>query len=79
MILGRDHSSFIVLSKLEFLCFIILPRTVWYELLTGCWPFKEYPAESIIWQVGNRKKQSLGHLQGSKELKVTFNLKEIYP
>nr|XP_039251787.1 kinase suppressor of Ras 2-like isoform X2 [Styela clava] len=43
--------------------------TVWYELLTGCWPFKDYPAESITWQVGNGKKQSLAHLQGPKELK----------
>ena len=26
--------------------------TVWYELLTGEWPWKEQPPEAIIWQVG---------------------------
>jgi len=25
--------------------------TVWYELLTGEWPWKEQPPEAIIWQV----------------------------
>ena len=25
--------------------------TVWYELLTGEWPWKQQPPESIIWQV----------------------------
>jgi len=24
--------------------------TVWYELLTGEWPWKEQPPEAIIWQ-----------------------------
>lgn len=25
--------------------------TVWYELLTGEWPWKDQPPEAIIWQV----------------------------
>lgn len=43
--------------------------TVWYELLTSSLPFQGYCAESIIWQVGNGRKQSLSHFQGSKEVK----------
>lgn len=43
--------------------------TVWYELLTSSWPFQGYCAESIIWQVGNGRKQSLSNFQGSKEVK----------
>lgn len=43
--------------------------TVWYELLTSTWPFQGYSPESIIWQVGNGRKQSLSNLQGSKEVK----------
>lgn len=43
--------------------------TVWYELLTSSLPFQGYSAESIIWQVGNGRKQSLSHFQGSKEVK----------
>ncbi|CAL8071369.1 unnamed protein product [Orchesella dallaii] len=33
--------------------------TVWYELLTGEWPYKGLPAESIIWQVGSGIRQPL--------------------
>ncbi|CAB3370448.1 Hypothetical predicted protein [Cloeon dipterum] len=43
--------------------------TVWYELLCGEWPFKEHPPEAIIWQVGKGIKQSLAHLQASKDTK----------
>ena len=44
--------------------------TVWYELLAGSWPFQGFSAESIIWQVGNGKKQNLSQLQGGKDVKV---------
>ena len=43
--------------------------TVWYELLTGEWPWKHQPPESIIWQVGTGMKPSLANLAASKEVK----------
>ncbi|XP_076815863.1 uncharacterized protein LOC143461846 isoform X2 [Clavelina lepadiformis] len=43
--------------------------TVWYELLSGSWPFSGFCAESIIWQVGSGKKQNLSQLQGRGEVK----------
>ncbi|XP_064612266.1 kinase suppressor of Ras 2-like [Liolophura sinensis] len=43
--------------------------TVWYELLTGEWPFKKMPAETIIWQVGRGLKQSLSNVQASRDVK----------
>ncbi|XP_006821895.1 kinase suppressor of Ras 2-like [Saccoglossus kowalevskii] len=43
--------------------------TVWYELLAGEWTFNNQPAQSIIWQVGKGIKQSLGHLQASRDVK----------
>ena len=43
--------------------------TVWYELLTGEWPWKHQPPESIIWQVGMGMKPSLANLAASKEVK----------
>ena len=43
--------------------------TVWYELLTGEWPWKHMPPESIIWQVGMGMKPSLANLAASKEVK----------
>ena len=43
--------------------------TVWYELLTGEWPWKHQPPESIIWQVGKGMKPSLANLAASKEVK----------
>ena len=43
---------------------------MWYELLSGSWPFKGFPAESIIWQAGSGKKQNFSQLQGGKDVKV---------
>jgi kinase suppressor of Ras 2 len=43
--------------------------TVWYELLTGEWPWKHRPPESIIWQVGHGIKPTLANLQASREVK----------
>ena len=44
--------------------------TLWYELLSTEFPFKKQPAEAIIWQVGRGLKQSLGHIQASRDVKV---------
>ena len=43
--------------------------TVWYELLTGEWPWKQQPPEAIIWQVGKGIKPSLANLATSREVK----------
>jgi len=43
--------------------------TVWYELLTGEWPWKEQPPEAIIWQVGKGIRPTLANLQASREVK----------
>eukprot|EP00092_Neocalanus_flemingeri_P041743 GFUD01045464.1.p1 GENE.GFUD01045464.1~~GFUD01045464.1.p1 ORF type:complete len:922 (-),score=231.77 GFUD01045464.1:277-3042(-) len=56
--------------------------TVWYELLTGEWPWKQQPPEAIIWQVGKGIKPTLANLQASREVKDIlvqcwlFNAKE---
>ena len=56
--------------------------TVWYELLTGEWPWKQQPPEAIIWQVGRGIKPTLANLQASREVKDIlvqcwlFNAKE---
>ena len=41
--------------------------TVWYELLTGEWPWKQQPPEAIIWQAGRGIKPSLANLQVRRE------------
>lgn len=43
--------------------------TVWYELLTGEWPWKHQPPETIIWLVGRGMKPSLANLQASRDVK----------
>lgn len=43
--------------------------TVWYELLTGEWPYKGLPPESIIWQIGSGIRQPLPTLF-SRDVKV---------
>ncbi|XP_059087711.1 kinase suppressor of Ras 2-like isoform X2 [Tigriopus californicus] len=43
--------------------------TVWYEMLTGEWPWKNQPPETIIWQVGKGMKPSLANLQYSRDVK----------
>ncbi|XP_003377944.1 putative phorbol esters/diacylglycerol binding domain protein [Trichinella spiralis] len=44
--------------------------TVWYELITGEYPFKRSAPETIIWQVGKGIKPALNNLQLAKEMKV---------
>ncbi|XP_043194375.1 kinase suppressor of Ras 2-like isoform X2 [Amphibalanus amphitrite] len=43
--------------------------TVWYELLSGEWPWKDQPAEATIWLVGRGMKQSLANIQASRDVK----------
>ena len=43
--------------------------TVWYELLTGEWPWKQQPPEAIIWQAGRGMKPSLANLQANRDVK----------
>eukprot|EP00095_Tigriopus_kingsejongensis_P004556 maker-scaffold1671_size31647-snap-gene-0.10 protein:Tk04556 transcript:maker-scaffold1671_size31647-snap-gene-0.10-mRNA-1 annotation:"kinase suppressor of ras 1" len=43
--------------------------TVWYELLTGEWPWKHQLPETIIWQVGKGMKPSLANMQYSRDVK----------
>jgi len=49
---------------------VVVGRTIWYELLCLEWPFQKQPPESIIWQVGKGMKQSLTHIQASRDVKV---------
>ena len=44
--------------------------TVWYELLTGSFPFDRRPAETIIWQVGRGMRPALTHVHATKDIKV---------
>ncbi|KAK2187443.1 hypothetical protein NP493_165g04028 [Ridgeia piscesae] len=48
--------------------------TVWYELLSGEWPFKTLSPEAIIWQIGKGMKQSLSHIQASRDVKDVLML-----
>jgi len=43
--------------------------TIWYEMLTGEWPWKQQPPEAIIWQVGKGIKPTLANLQASRDVK----------
>jgi kinase suppressor of Ras 2 len=43
--------------------------SIWYELLSGEFPFKSQPPESVIWQVGRGMKQSLANIQASRDVK----------
>ena len=43
--------------------------TIWFELLTGEWPWKYQPPETIIWLVGRGMKPSLANLQASRDVK----------
>lgn len=51
--------------------------TVWFELLTGDWPYKGLPPESIIWQVCSGLRQPLPTLF-SRDVKVSEDLSS-YP
>ena len=41
-----------------------------YELLAGTWPYAGYPAEVLIYKVGNEFRQNLDKIEGPKQLKV---------
>lgn len=43
--------------------------TVWFELLTGEWPWRHLMPETIIWLVGRGMEPSLANLQASKDVK----------
>ena len=43
--------------------------TIWFELLTGEWPWKQQPPETIIWSVGRGMRPSLTNLQASRDVK----------
>lgn len=43
--------------------------TVWYEILSGEFPFKGQPPHSIIFQIGIGIKQTLANLQATREVK----------
>ena len=43
--------------------------TIWFELLTGEWPWKQQPPETIIWSVGRGMRPSLANLQASRDVK----------
>jgi hypothetical protein len=77
-LLLRIWSSFngksLLLRQLVAHLFVLSDRTIWYEMLCGEWPFKKQPPESIIWQVGKGMKQSLTHVQASREVKVKSRL-----
>jgi len=48
--------------------------TVWYELLTTCWPFEDQPTDGIIWQVGKGFKQPLSKLEVSRDAKDILSM-----
>jgi len=45
---------------------------VWYELQAREWPFKNQPAEALIWQIGSGEgvKQILATISLGKEINV---------
>ena len=45
--------------------------TIWYELHAREWPFKNQPAEVIIWQVGSGMKPNLTQIGMGKEISVS--------
>ncbi len=72
--------DFMVFSLIICIIYSVFCRTVWYELICFELPFKNQPAESVVWQVGKGLKQSLSYIQTSSDVKVCrqisyFNLK----
>ncbi len=43
--------------------------TIWFEMLTGEWPWKDQPPETIIWMVGKGMRPTLANLTASKDVK----------
>lgn len=56
-------------------------RTVWYELQAREWPFKNQPAEALIWQIGSGEgvKQVLATVSLGKEVNVSTSVAAILP
>jgi len=48
--------------------------TIWYELHAREWPFKNQPAEVIIWQVGSGMKPNLTQIGMGKEISVSISI-----
>lgn len=52
--------------------------TIWYEILSGEFPFKGQPPHSIIFQIGCGMKQTLANLQATREVKDILMLSWAY-
>lgn len=52
--------------------------TVWYEILSGEFPFKGQPPHSTIFQIGIGMKQTLANLQATREVKDILMLSWAY-
>lgn len=52
--------------------------TVWYEILSGEFPFNRQPAHTIIYQIGCGMKQTLANLQATREVKDILMLSWAY-
>lgn len=52
--------------------------TVWYEILSGEFPFKGQPPHSVIFQIGCGMKQTLANLQATREVKDILMLSWAY-
>ena len=50
--------------------------TIWFELLTGEWPWKLQPPETVIWSVGRGVRPTLANLQVLDHLD-NLNLKSV--
>jgi kinase suppressor of Ras 2 len=50
--------------------------TVWFELLSGDWPYKGLSPEAIIWHVGSGIRQPLPTLF-SRDVKVRLSLNHL--
>ncbi len=44
--------------------------TIWFELLTGEFPFRRFHPDTIVWQVGKGIKPALNNLHAAREIKV---------
>lgn len=54
---------------------------MWYELQAREWPFKNQPAEALIWQIGSGEgvKQVLATVSLGKEVNVSTSVAGILP
>lgn len=51
--------------------YLLSSRTIWYELHAREWPYKNQPAEVIIWQVGSGMRPNLTQIGMGKEISVS--------